>query len=526
ATAFVAYNNNNLYLGFTAKQPLITQINEPRRSLAEYAFTEQVEWFIQPDKSKDEIFQIAVDSAGNIFTKKISGAKGKAGVDLDLHAVATKTANGWSAEIAIPFAKLGKLPNDNWRTMVVYDTIKSLSPHQVENYACVFFDGKPYLTSSLYPALKFSATAPAAIPTPELTIGKRSMESKTHSNGAGSFISFEPKLESRRPLYNVTVTMRLFDADKKLVHENVIYSTPFMSLQWSPTAPVNVQLDKTYDVLNMELTVSFTTVNGTPEKITRTTVLGDAGKLIKAEDVYAAGVTAGSYGIAVPCYFDTRANGEPLLDFKRGTIEFWIKLTANPKVPESEWKGQSKRVFFHCGPLRPAHPQIYNFNSLTILQEKKWGNLIFNIANNAYKCRQINVNGGNLKKGQWHHVAAVWDLNVNDKTQMAIYLDGKLNSKEVMEWGKPNDAALPVKPVNFAAQIGAMNSGECPADAVIQDLKITLQPRYNSDFKPEHGTLLNTDGITFDFNQSLNGKYQIKDQTGTTQAKIGILMKK
>lgn len=231
AAASVAYDNSNLYLGFTARQPLTAQISEPKRDMAEYAFTEQAEWYIQPDKNKDEIYQVVIDSAGNIFTKKNDGVNGKAGVSLELRAAAVKTANGWSAEIAIPFAKLGRSLDGNWRAMVVYDSIRSLSPRQAENYSCVFFDGKPYLTPAVYPPLKFSTAAPVVIPKPEMLITKCLMESRTHANGAGSFISFEPKLESRRPLYDVKVTMRLFDSDKKLIRESIIYSAPFMPLQ-------------------------------------------------------------------------------------------------------------------------------------------------------------------------------------------------------------------------------------------------------------------------------------------------------
>ena len=527
AAAFTAYDNDNLYLGFTARQPLTAQLNEPKRGLAEYAFTEQAEWFIQPDKNKDEVYQIAVDTAGNVFTNKYKGPNGKTGVDLDLRAAAVKTASGWSAEIAIPFAKLGKRPDNNWYAMVVYDSIKSLSPRQVENYSCVFFDGKPYLTPSLYPSLKFSAASPVAIPPPELLITKSSMESKTHANGAGSFISFDPKFESRRPLYDVNVTMRLVDGDKKQVHESVIYSAPFMPLQWSPAAPINMQLDKIYSVLNMELTASFTTVDGKPGKIVATSILGDAGKLIKAEDVYAAGAAAGASGIAVPCYFDTMADGEPLLDLKQGTIEFWIKLTEAAKVPESEWKGQPRRVFLYCGPLRPDHPEATNFNCLAIIQEKRWGNLVFSIANDDYKCRQVSAGSTeNWKAGEWHHVAAVWNMNANGKTMMNIYIDGNLSSKEVMEWGKPNEASLPLKPVNFAAQLGAMNSGEYPADAVIDNLNISTKLLYGASFKPERQQLNPVAGLGFSFDKSLDGKYQINGKSGIIQAKIGVLMKK
>jgi len=108
---------------------------------------------------------------------------------------------------------------------------------------------------------------------------------------------------------------------------------------------------------------------------------------------------------------------------------------------------------------------------------------------------------------------------------MEIYLDGRLSASQVSEWGKPNDAALPVKPVNFAAQIGAMNSGECPAEAIIDDLRVSPQPLYNTGFNP-HAKQLNMDGAAFDFNRSLDGKWQIKGKTGTIQSTIGILMKK
>jgi len=161
-------------------------------------------------------------------------------------------------------------------------------------------------------------------------------------------------------------------------------------------------------------------------------------KLNKADEIYTDGQAAGSSGIAVPCNFKTQIDDQAILDFKQGTIEFRLKLNAASRVPESEWKGQPRRMFFYCGPLRPDHPQMNNFNCLSIFQEKQWGNLVFSIANNDYKCRQVSVGSAeNWKAGEWHHVAAVWNLDVNGKTMMKIYIDGRLSSAEVIEWDKP-----------------------------------------------------------------------------------------
>ena len=95
-----------------------------------------------------------------------------------------------------------------------------------------------------------------------------------------------------------------------------------------------------------------------------------------------------------------------------------------------------------------------------------------------------------------------------------------------MEWGKPNEASLPLKPVNFAAQLGAMNSGEYPADAVIDNLNISTKLLYGASFKPERQQLNPVAGLGFSFDKSLDGKYQINGKSGIVQAKIGVLMKK
>ena len=79
---------------------------------------------------------------------------------------------------------------------------------------------------------------------------------------------------------------------------------------------------------------------------------------------------------------------------------------------------------------------------------------------------------------------------------MALYIDGRLASDHCSGSAKnPNDRPLTMKPLPFPVQLGSMNTGYRPADALIDELRISSVRRYNEAFVPakhldqDHATL-------------------------------------
>ena len=69
---------------------------------------------------------------------------------------------------------------------------------------------------------------------------------------------------------------------------------------------------------------------------------------------------------------------------------------------------------------------------------------------------------------------------------MALYVDGRLASDRCLGNTKnPNDQPLKMKPLPFPVQLGSMNTGYRPADALIDEVRISSVRRYDSAFAPE-----------------------------------------
>ena len=69
---------------------------------------------------------------------------------------------------------------------------------------------------------------------------------------------------------------------------------------------------------------------------------------------------------------------------------------------------------------------------------------------------------------------------------MAFYIDGQLASDRCQGSAKsPNDRPLQMKPLPFPVQLGSMNTGYRPADALIDELRIGSVRRYDRAFVPE-----------------------------------------
>ena len=528
AAAYFTYDENNLYLGFRAEQKYIASIAEPKRSLKEYPSTESIEVFIVPDADKPAIFyQIVVDTAANIFTIK-NGEKAEIGWDGKMRAAVKKDKSGWSLELAMPFASFGKKPDANWKAIVAYNHISDPAKKQMDNYSCVFFDGKLYKTVELYSSLSFSAsTGTFKAAAPELFVSKTGMVEKTHERGAGSLVSYLPRLETSRPLYDVVINARFLDSSKKQVFMEKIYSASYLPLLWTLSAPVQTQLETAHDALILELDAQYKTIDGKANRVTIGAMLGDTGKFLKEEDIYAPGDKAGFFGIANPFWFESLAGGEPLISFEKGTIEFWLKVDGDITPPAEQYGSNKYRSFLYWGKFQAKYPAGNNVHCMTIYQDKKYANIYFAICNENYDKRITYIQGvEGWKKNTWLHLAFVWNLNQDGKAIMEIYVNGKLSSVPVKDKKGENDSAFLIKPATYGVQAGSFPSGEMPASAVIQNLCISREMTYRKDFTPQISVSEPENGVWFSGNKTLEGKFKINGKKGTILAKAGSLIKK
>ena len=89
-----------------------------------------------------------------------------------------------------------------------------------------------------------------------------------------------------------------------------------------------------------------------------------------------------------------------------------------------------------------------------------------------------------------------------------LYIDGRLASDRCLGSAKsPNDRPLKMKPLPFPVQLGSMNTGYRPADALIDELRISSVRRYDRAFVP--AKRLETDGATltlFHFDGNLDAE--------------------
>jgi hypothetical protein len=172
------------------------------------------------------------------------------------------------------------------------------------------------------------------------------------------------------------------------------------------------------------------------------------------------------------------------LNNEEGTIEFWVRPSWDVVPRSSGPRGALEHTLLNVGPVRPDHLYLSNYSSLTISHVAS-GSLSAILSNRSYEARTVSAGIRDWRAGQWHHVALQWKLDDGGKTAMALYFDGRLVSNRCMGNAKnPNDRPLKMKALPFPVQIGAMNTGYRPADALIDELRISSVRRYDGPFAP------------------------------------------
>lgn len=391
--------------------------------------------------------------------------------------------------------------------MICYNGTEKLTPRKVvESYASNNVEGKGFHNPDKFQRLLF-VSKPFAVPAnANLLCSNTSMKGVTHESGTGNLVKFDAALESRRPLYDVELTAIFLDKNKMPIGgKMLLMKKKYLPLSWRNSSNLSKQLLKPYKGIYIQLEVKYKTLEGKEVKLTKDFIVGDRDYMLKKEKPYKAGMDGKA--VSSPFYLDTVVNDKKILSPDKGTIEFWIK--PDFKLHDRSLSANERQALFHCGPLRPKYPMHFNKSSIAAMFIPRYGTINFQISNEKYKARRSYVYIRNWKKGQWHHLAFVWNLQ-NKPCRMDIYIDGKLATK-TKDIKPLNNKSIP-----YPVQFGAMNSGCWPVKAVIDELKISTIPEYKNTFKPIKKAA--GQGKIFHFEGKL-------DSSDGVKARQGILMK-
>jgi hypothetical protein len=371
----------------------------------------------------------------------------------------------------------------------------------------VFLDGDTFHTPRKFAAVRFGGEE-VAVPEPQVEVTIRPVDfgHETTGDGSGTYFGGELFLETDRNLHDVRVSAEYTDGLRPLGQAD-LGSIDMIQLRWSPSQPLRIRIPTevpgvacSFVVNSREGSWAFQRRFGNPRR-------SDP----PADRLFAA--APDGKALAMPAHFSSLDPAK--LDIEEGTIEFWIRPSWNVMSHSTGPRGTLEHTLLNIGPVRPDHLYLSNYSSLTISHIAS-GNVSAILSNRNYEARTVSASIRDWRAGQWHHVALQWKLDDGGKTAMALYVDGRLVSDRCMgNTRNPNDRPLEMKPLPYPVQIGSMNTGYRPADALIDDLRISSGRRYDGPFVPARP--LDGDNRTlalFHFDGDLNAETPAGCQAG------------
>ena len=481
----LVYDKNALCVAFECSDPNPAEIAATMSGRDEHRLCDSVEVLVAPEGSSGEFRHWIVDSKGTLFdARSAPRADGvlKYSSDWNSTAVASaqRQADRWTVEMVIPATDLGvKLkPGSSCRVQLCRNVVHTKPQGEEESNAIVFLEGSGFRTVPKFARLRFEMAA-VVNPPPQVALVLRPMQFRhqTTGDGSGTWIGGDLRIECDRNLHDVRVTVEFTDGLEPLGNKE-LGSSALVQLMWRPKQPFTHLFRS--EVPGVVCTFTVTSREGVWCLVRR---LGSPKRAsIPAEKLYAAGVDGDA--LAAPAFLSSAGTPTPI-QLSEGTIEFWVKPAWDSVRRDSGPRGSLEHTFFNLGPIRPEYPYLSNRDSLTISHLAD-GSLSFFIANSAYQARTIRASCRDWRKGQWYHLAVQWKLDDGGKTAMACFIDGKLASDQCRASGKDATDASPlkIKQLPLPIQIGSMNTGFRPAEATIDELRISSVRRYTGTFTP------------------------------------------
>lgn len=484
--ARLAYDDENLYAAFQCQDP---------------ADDDRVVLGVARTKAAEDSRLWSVGRDGNILPSS-SGS-----------VVGTVTADRrWTVEMAIPWSELGFRMKPGSSCAV---QLARQSKSETVSYG--FMDGADLASPGGFTIGEFAGSADLFTPVSlGLELGELNFRNETIGTGSGTAISGELSILTDRPLHHVSVKVVATDGVRKL-GEQTFAEQDRVPLIWRPEDRFLMRF--TEEVPGVVASFTITADEGEWQFSRR---FGSPRRPETAPgDLFVTGVGAEGKALNHPVYFPSVGPQET--PWEEGTIEFWLKPNWKNEPRKEGPRGAMRHALVHMGPIRPDHPTLSNLNSL-VLFHTSTGHLSASIANSKYQSRGTSADVRSWRPGEWHHVVLQWkrvDPDHGGGTSIQIYLDGKLASKTIS--ATPADtAADPLTTTAFRPpiQIGSMNTGVRPAEAAIDELRISSTRRYAEAFVPAQRLEKDKDTLSlfhFDSDLAAEGTEKVTAIVGAAQ---------
>jgi Concanavalin A-like lectin/glucanases superfamily/Carbohydrate family 9 binding domain-like len=478
------YTPKTLYVAFECYDPDPAGISTAFPKQDEYAFCDSVEVFVALARNSREHLHWIIDSKGGVYD--VRAVKNDEGViknnpkwNSKAKVAVKRLADRWVVEMAIPAKDLNMTlkPGEMRKVLLARNIIHTLAKGEEESNAVVFLKGARFNAVDKYPHLILSpAKAPKTPVHVALRLRKMTLANEMTGTGTATRATGALTIESTMNLHNVTVRGFFTNGSALLGSKELVKADAIRvarTERFSTSVPGEHRgLTVRFDVVSDEGTWSFTRRFGSPKQVP-----------IADKDIYGPNVGGGKGGsLAAPAFFPS--SNPATITLEQGTIEFWVQPRSD-FVPYASVPGDGLRnAFFYMGPVRPDYAEGYNRESFLIGQTS-YPSIHTIATNDKYHQRLIYGYNRGWKKGEWHHVALQWDFDDKGKTMMALYLDGKLASDKCLGSSKsPSSKPLIKRAMGFPIQLGAMNTGYAPANAFIDEFRISRTLRYKGAFTP------------------------------------------
>ena len=481
--ARLCFREDALYVAFECFDPDPSGIRAVLPGRDQHVLCDSVELLVAPRPGSREFLHWIIDSRGTVFdAKTVETAAGlpKYSSTWDSAAVvrAACSDDRWTVEMAIPAAELGVPLRDGaaCTALLCRNVVHTRPDGEAESNAIIFLEGDGFRTVGKFARLALQTEAGIPDPQVEMTLRPMQFRHQTTGEGAGTSIGGDLLIETDRNLHDVRLTVACTDGVRPLGNAEV-GAEGLVRLLWRPSKPFSLLLP--VQVPGVACVFTLTSQEGTWEFQRR---FGSPHRRRQQDgELFRPGKSG--QALCSPAFFSS-AEGSPV-QLSQGTIEFWVRprwdAVSRPPGP----RASLEHTFLNLGPIRPEHPYLSNRDSLTIYHSS--GNqLVATVSNSRYEARTVQAGVSRWRTGQWHHVALQWNLDDGGETAMALFVDGALASDRCVGGGASgrSTSALAVRPLPLPVQIGSMNTGYRPADADIDELRISSAPRYSDAFEP------------------------------------------
>ncbi|MBT7162024.1 MAG: hypothetical protein HN904_04550 [Victivallales bacterium] len=477
--AQVLHDRTGLYVAYTVYEPGADKVLIEKKARDDHQWNpgHSVELFVDANGDKETYTHYIWGIDGSILDgKKIRDANGmlkmdNAGFTSALKSAIARYPDRWTLEAWIPADELGGMPRpgQEWRANLCRNLIRS--DGERESASTVLMAGSSFHSPAKFTALRLLRTVPPRpAPVVEFAVEAVKTGARTIGDGAGYEIELDIGLNTTVPLHGVSLTAKAF-AGNDPKGEFTVFENQSIRLMWRSREAVRYLVRTPERGLHVDFCLTaeegswvFRRKYGTPapRALPPTFVPGISGQALGGSANLPTAVQSGQ-----------------LFDSRQGTLEMWVKV-ALPLRRELRFGREPQHVLFSQSPIRYDHPLLDNTRSVCL--RRNGSQLVGRVSTKEYQSVWTQASIAAWDQPGWHHIAMQWSATNEDALSVELYLDGKKASGQVnrilkgRKWHKKTEA--------MSVQLGSMITGAGALGWPIDEVRISLAPRYTTNFVP------------------------------------------